>query len=94
MQLVPDHSLESEALAALPPGARICGVDEAGRGPIAGPVVAAAVVLDPARTPPGINDSKRLSPGRRRAVADAIRRDAAVGIGTADVGEILRLNIL
>ena len=90
----PSHSLESEALAALPPGARVCGVDEAGRGPIAGPVVAAAVALDAERIPPGINDSKRLSANRRRVLADLIRRDAAVGIGIADVGEIRCLNIL
>ncbi len=91
---VPDFSLEEESLAALSPGARVCGVDEAGRGPIAGPVVAAAVALDPFRLPSGIDDSKRLSPARRAEVALAIRQTSAVGVGLADVEEIERLNVL
>ena len=90
----PDYSLEAEALAGLGSGARVCGVDEAGRGPIAGPVVAAAVVLDPARIPHGIDDSKNIAAARRQAVADVLLRDAAVGVGIADVEEIERLNIL
>lgn len=72
----------------------VVGVDEAGRGPLAGPVVAAAVVLDRARVPVGIDDSKKLSALRRRALCDEIRLVAHVGIGVASVEEIDRLNIL
>lgn len=74
--------------------ATICGVDEAGRGPWAGPVVAAAVVLDRDRVPAGLDDSKRLSARRRGALFDAIRAAARVGVGVASVAEIDRLNIL
>lgn len=73
---------------------RIAGVDEAGRGPLAGPVVAAAVCLSPRDIPEGLADSKRLSPGRRAALAAALRARAAVGVGIASVAEIDRLNIL
>ena len=90
----PDYSLEAEVLAGLASGARVCGVDEAGRGPIAGPVVAAAAVLDPARIPLGIDDSKNLAAARRQAVADELLRKAAVAVGIADVEEIDHLNIL
>lgn len=73
----------------------IAGVDEAGRGPLAGPVVAAAVVLDPARLPPGLADSKRLSASRRDSLYDAIVLDArSWGIGFASVEEIDSVNIL
>jgi len=75
-------------------GATICGVDEAGRGPWAGPVVAAAVVLDRGNIPPGLNDSKKLTPRRRAALFDAIRASASVGVGIASVEEIDALNIL
>ncbi|MEM9013004.1 MAG: ribonuclease HII [Pseudomonadota bacterium] len=71
----------------------VCGVDEVGRGPLAGPVVAAAVILDPARVPEGIDDSKRLSAKRRAALAEAIRASAQIGIGWAEVAEIDRVNI-
>jgi ribonuclease HII len=71
------------------------GVDEAGRGPLAGPVVAAAVVLDPARPVTGLRDSKRLSPGRREALAEAIQaRALAWCVAAAEPDEIDRLNIL
>ena len=70
------------------------GVDEAGRGPLAGPVVTAAVILDPARPIDGLADSKTLSARRRAVLADAIRRSAWVGIGIAEPAEIDRLNIL
>lgn len=71
------------------------GVDEAGRGPLAGPVVAAAVVLDPACPIPGLADSKALTPERRAALAVQIRACAvAVGVGSASVEEIDALNIL
>jgi ribonuclease HII len=73
----------------------VCGVDEAGRGPWAGPVVAAAVVLDLSRVPPGLADSKVLSASARERAHDAILRDAAAyGVGVATVAEIDALNIL
>jgi ribonuclease HII len=73
----------------------VCGVDEVGRGPLAGPVVAAAVILDPARPIDGLADSKRLSAGRREALDELIRERAlAWAIGRAEVEEIDRLNIL
>ena len=70
------------------------GVDEAGRGPLAGPVVAAAVILDPARLPRGIDDSKALSAPRREALYAELRQVAEIGIGAASVAEIARHNIL
>jgi len=80
---------------ALTQGAtRIAGVDEVGRGPLAGPVVAAAVILDPANIPAGLNDSKKLSPARRAALAAIIRQSATVSIARASVAEIDDLNIL
>ncbi|MEP9401635.1 ribonuclease HII [Sphingomonas sp. VNH70] len=74
--------------------APVAGVDEAGRGPLAGPVVAAAVILDPARVPPGLNDSKALSAKRRAALHAQLLACAQVGVGVASVEEIDRLNIL
>ena len=77
------------------PEGRVCGVDEAGRGPLAGPVVAAAVILDPARPILGLNDSKKLSAKRRIELAQEIRDKAlAWSIAEASVEEIDRLNIL
>jgi len=74
---------------------RIAGVDEAGRGPLAGPVVAAAVVLDPNRPIEGLRDSKQLTPAQRRELATRIRADAlAFAVAQASVAEIDRLNIL
>lgn len=77
------------------PEPAICGVDEAGRGPIAGPVYAAAVVLDPRRPIEGLADSKLLSARRREALA-ALIRERALGwaVATATVEEIDRINIL
>ncbi len=73
----------------------LCGVDEAGRGPLAGPVVAAAVMLDPGRPIDGLRDSKKLSARARERLAEAIReRAAAWCVAEASVGEIDRLNIL
>ncbi len=73
----------------------MAGVDEAGRGPLAGPVIAAAVILDPEQPVEGIRDSKQLSASRRELLADRIRHQAlAWSIGRADVAEIDRLNIL
>lgn len=73
----------------------VCGVDEAGRGPIAGPVFAAAVLLNPRRPIDGLKDSKLLSAARREALAQSIR-DAALcwAVASASVEEIDRLNIL
>jgi ribonuclease HII len=74
---------------------RACGVDEAGRGPLAGPVVAAAVILDPSRPVAGLADSKVLSAERREALAMLIReRSVAFAVAEASVEEIDRLNIL
>ena len=73
----------------------LCGVDEAGRGPLAGAVFAAAVILDPARPVQGLADSKLLDPARRGRLAEAIRRDAlAWAVASATVAEIDELNIL
>ncbi len=73
----------------------ICGVDEAGRGPLAGPVVAAAVILDPARPVAGLADSKKLSAARREKLAVEIRAHAlAWHVAEATVAEIDELNIL
>ncbi len=73
----------------------VCGVDEAGRGPIAGPVFAAAVILDPQQPIAGLKDSKLLAPLRREVLAIAIRRQArAWAVASATVEEIDRLNIL
>jgi ribonuclease HII len=73
----------------------VAGVDEAGRGPLAGPVFAAAVVLDQTRPIEGLTDSKLLQPGRRVELAASIR-ERALGwaVASADVAEIDRLNIL
>ncbi len=77
------------------PCAGAAGVDEVGRGPLAGPVVTAAVILDAGRPIPGLVDSKRLSPGRRAELATQIRRCAAAwALGRAEVSEIDALNIL
>lgn len=84
---LPDYTHE----AAL--GARVAGVDEAGRGPLAGPVAAAAVVLDPGRLPLGLNDSKVLTAARREALFEQIHACAEVSLAWASVEEIDRLNI-
>lgn len=76
-------------------GALVAGVDEAGRGPLAGDVVAAAVILDPLRPVPGLRDSKRIAHARRPRVASAVRELAiAWAVGRASVAEIDSLNIL
>lgn len=77
------------------PEGLVCGVDEAGRGPLAGPVVAAAVILDSSRPIDGLNDSKKLSAKRREALAGEIRAKAlAWAVAEASVDEIDRINIL
>lgn len=76
-------------------GLLICGVDEAGRGPLAGPVCAAAVILDPARPIPGLRDSKKLTETRRVLLAEEIRTHAlAWSVAWASEAEIDHLNIL
>ncbi len=76
-------------------GELICGVDEAGRGPLAGPVFAAAVILDPSKPITGLRDSKKLSPTRRDQLALIIQRDAlAWSIAQCSAAEIDALNIL
>ncbi len=86
----PDLSRETAILEGL-----VCGVDEAGRGPWAGPVSAGAVILDPARIPDGLNDSKKLTERARNALEPEIMASAlAWGVGFASVDEIDELNIL
>lgn len=72
----------------------VAGVDEAGRGPLAGPVVAAVAVLPEGFRPAGLNDSKKLSPSERSRLERAIRQKAEFAIAFVDVGEIDRINIL
>jgi len=73
----------------------IAGVDEAGRGPLAGPVVAAAVVLRPEENIPGVRDSKKLSPRERETLCPLVMRHSlAVAVGTVPVDEIDQINIL
>jgi len=88
----PTFELEQTEIELL--GGPIAGVDEAGRGPWAGPVVAAAVVFSPDTIPDGLNDSKVLDPYQRSALYDAIKDTADVGVGVADVARIDRENIL
>lgn len=88
-----DYSYENQAHAA--GYAVVCGVDEAGRGPLAGPVYAAAVILPEGYAHPVLNDSKKLTPARREKVYDDIIRDAvAYSIACADEKEIDEMNIL
>lgn len=77
------------------PAGRVAGVDEAGRGPLAGPVIAGAVILDPDNRIRGLRDSKRLTAARREALYDEISNTAlAWAVGRAEVEEIDRINIL
>jgi ribonuclease HII len=85
---MPDFSYEAGRPAP------VAGVDEAGRGPLAGPVVAAAVILDRGNIPDGINDSKALSAARRAALFDLVLASATVGVGIITPGEIDQINIL
>ena len=91
-RIMPTFELESaeHQLGVLP----VAGVDEAGRGPWAGPVVAAAVILDPKRLPAGIDDSKVLDEDTRAHLYNRIMKTSVVGVGIADVTRIDRDNIL
>ena len=90
--LGPDFSFE---LAAKAQGSSwVCGIDEAGRGPLAGPVVAAAVILDPDNIPRGLNDSKKLDAETREALFAQIVKSAKIGVGIGDESRIDRDNIL
>ena len=86
----PDFSHETLALHLGP----VAGVDEVGRGPLAGPVTAAAVILDPARIPAGLGDSKTLSSAKRERLFAEIMAQAQVSVAHASVEEIDTLNIL
>ncbi|MEL6992078.1 MAG: ribonuclease HII [Pseudomonadota bacterium] len=88
----PDFSLELTAIAA--GHACVAGVDEVGRGPLAGPVTAAAVVLDPEHIPEGLNDSKKLTARKRETLHDLLVDVAEVSVAHASVEEIDALNIL
>ena len=92
MSQAPDLAFENAARAR--GFRRVAGVDEVGRGPLSGPVVAAAVRLDPAKVPAGLNDSKKLTAPRRTALFEEIRAGADVSIAEASVAEIDALNIL
>src|SRR5262249_44173683 len=96
-EVMPDFNIERRCTGL------VCGIDEAGRGPLAGPVVAAAVILEPRRFPKGLrerlDDSKVLSPDERETCYRALRRCvdrgvAHIGVGAASVPEIDRINIL
>jgi ribonuclease HII len=91
-QQFPDYSIETAAAAR--GHEPVAGIDEAGRGPWAGPVVASAVILDPEGIPSGLDDSKRLSEACREELYAALLRNAKVSIGVATVDEIDSLNIL
>jgi len=86
--LAPEMALGEEI------GGLICGIDEAGRGPLAGPVVAAAVILDWDAIPDGLNDSKLLAPEERERLFDLIAAHAVIGVGVASREEIDQINIL
>lgn len=90
---MPDYSFE---LAARDAGYRhVCGIDEAGRGPLSGPVVAAACVLEPGTEIPGLNDSKKLTPKKRDLLYDlVIERATDFAVGFATPEEVDRINIL
>lgn len=88
-------TMELEERARVDGFCAVCGIDEAGRGPLAGPVVAAAVILAPGTQLPGVNDSKKLTEKKREELFDYVRENAvAYGIGTADEREIDEINIL
>jgi len=92
VKTIPTFEYEEDAINSGYP--RVAGVDEVGRGPLAGPVVAAAVVLDPDNIPGGLNDSKQMSAKKREALYDILHEVADVSIAEASVREIEEINIL
>ncbi|WP_316861440.1 ribonuclease HII [uncultured Cohaesibacter sp.] len=90
-QMGPDFALESEAMARF--AGPVAGVDEVGRGPLAGPVVTAAVILDPNAIPEGLDDSKKLTQARREMLFDVICQTAHVCVASASPRQIDALNI-
>ena len=92
IKTAPDYSFEAITLER--GFLHVCGVDEVGRGPLAGPVTAAAVILDPDSIPAGLNDSKKLTAKRRESLAIEIHASADVSIAHATVEEIDEINIL
>lgn len=91
---MPPDFLREQELYEISPGGIIAGVDEAGRGPWAGPVIAAAVILDPRGIPSGLDDSKKLSALKREALYAQLQTCARIGVGQASVAEIDTQNIL
>jgi ribonuclease HII len=89
--ILTDYNVDSPFRAE---GLRLAGVDEVGRGPLAGPVIAAAVILDPANIPEGLADSKALSAKKREFLNALILQSSWVGVGEASVEEIDEINIL
>ena len=87
----PDYAFETEHGA---PAKLVCGIDEAGRGPLAGPVVAAAAIIDIDNCPKGLNDSKKLTHKARERLFEELMAQAEIGIGIASVEEIDEINIL
>jgi ribonuclease HII len=85
----PNFSLENNY-----PKLVVCGIDEAGRGPLAGPVVAACVILNQTDFPSSINDSKKLSKAKRREIFLSLKKSAKFGIGIVDAKMIDKINIL
>lgn len=89
------HTEDYQIYATAPRMAHTAGVDEAGRGPLAGAVWAAAVILDPQQVLPGLMDSKKLTANKRELLVPQIKQQAlAYGVGTASAAEIDQLNIL
>src|SRR5262245_5645656 len=93
-EIRPRPTFELEAAELQLHGGPVAGCDEAGRGPLAGPVVAAAVILDPERIPDGIDDSKVLDEETREFLYGRITATSVIGVGIADVERIDKLNIL
>jgi ribonuclease HII len=87
----PTYDFETEHGA---PATLVCGIDEAGRGPLAGPVVAAAAIIDINNCPQGLNDSKKLTHKARERLYEELTQTAEIGIGIASVEEIDEINIL
>ncbi len=88
---LPNFARESRAIKN---GLIVCGIDEAGRGPWAGPVVAAAVILDPNNIPKGLNDSKKLTEAKREALFEPLMQSSQVGVGIVSASRIDAINIL